>query len=153
MSQQLKHREAARRWARENPERYRANQLRWKRARRREYDVARYQNDENARIAHLLRACIHTALKRRKSGRDWRADAKLGAILGCSKPELIAHIEAQFLPGMAWSNYGRKGWEIDHAKPCAGFDLTRHNQVLLCFHYTNLRPLWRADNNRRARKD
>jgi hypothetical protein len=147
-----RHRANAKRWAQENPERYRANQERWKRDNR-DYSTKRYQNDERQRVTTLLRACIHTALTRRASGRDWRADARIGAILGCSKPDLIAHIEAQFLPGMSWSNYGRKGWEIDHIKPCASFDLTQHDQVLLCFHYTNLRPLWRADNQRRPRKE
>jgi hypothetical protein len=38
-------------------------------------------------------------------------------------------------------------------RQCASFDLTQHDQVLLCFHYSNLRPLWRPDNNRRPRKE
>ena len=149
-----RHRANAKRWAQRNAERYRANQEQWRRTHRKDYDQERYHTDEQARVAIVLRACIHSALTRWRNG-DWRKDGrtKIGAILGCSKPQLIAHIEAQFLPGMSWSNYGRKGWEIDHIKPCASFDLTQHDQVLFCFHYTNLRPLWRADNNRRARKD
>jgi Prasinovirus endonuclease VII len=124
-----------------DPERYNA------------YARFRHAENENARIADRLRSAINSALRLCKSGRDWRQGAKLRAIVGCSKPDLIAHIEAQFLPGMSWSNYGRKGWELDHLKQCASFDLTQHDQVLLCFHYTNLRPLWRADNNRRPRKE
>ena len=146
------HRANAKRWAQENPERYRANQERWKQDNR-DYGIKRYQTDEHTRIATVLRACINSALKSPKS--EWRNDSrnKIAAILGCSKPDLIAHIEAQFLPGMSWANYGRKGWEIDHIKQCASFDLTQHDQVLLCFHYSNLRPLWRPDNNRRPRKE
>jgi hypothetical protein len=53
---------------------------------------------------------------------------------------------------MSWENYGRKGWEIDHVRPCASFDLTRHEEVLACFHYTNLRPLWSVDNKRKGRR-
>jgi hypothetical protein len=116
------------------------------------YSRDRYRTVEHVRIADVLRSGLRSALKRHKTGKDWRSDAKTGAIVGCSKPDLIAHIEAQFLPGMSWSNYGRKGWEMDHIKPCASFDLTQHDQVLLCFHYTNLRPLWRLDNQRRPRK-
>lgn len=123
------------------------------RERRRANAERLYYESESFRIGFLLRCNLHRAITRHKSGRDWRPDAKLRAILDCSKPDLIAHIEAQFLPGMSWANYGRKGWEIDHIKPCASFDLTQHDQVLLCFHYTNLRPLWRLDNLRRPRKE
>ena len=115
--------------------------------------MRRYGTDENFRIAAVLRATLRNALIYRRRGVDWKAGAKFGGIVGCSKLDLIAHIEAQFLPGMSWTNYGRKGWEIDHIKPCASFDLTKHEQVLLCYHYSNLRPLWRADNQRKGYRD
>lgn len=121
--------------------------------RRRSLRLQRYATDENYRITALLRGTLRKALINRRRGTDWRARAYIGAIVQCSKLLLIAHIEAQFLPGMSWSNYGRKGWEIDHIKPCASFDLTQHDQVLLCFHYTNLRPLWRADNLRKGNRE
>jgi hypothetical protein len=105
------------------------------------------------RIGFNLRRNLHQALKVRASGRDWRSDAKLKSIIGCSKAELIAHIERQFQPGMSWDNYGRGGWEMDHIKPCASFDLTDHEQVSRCFHYTNLRPLWQSANVRRLRRE
>lgn len=110
-----------------------------------------YWSDDNVRIRDNLRHRIYSALTHRKSRRDW--DEAVRGIASCSKPELVAHIEAQFLPGMTWDNYGRKGWEIDHIKPCVTFNLTDHTQVLACFHYTNLRPLWRSDNQRRPRKE
>jgi hypothetical protein len=147
-----RHLARAQRWQARNEGYQSAYNKRW-RERHPDYKRDRYNTDENVRIRALLCCNLHRAIKRHESGRDWRADAKLGAILGCSKPDLIAHIEAQFLPGMSWANYGRKGWEIDHIKPCASFDLTQHDQVLLCFHYTNLRPLWRLDNLRRPRKE
>ena len=67
-------------------------------------------------------------------------------LTGCTGRELVAHLEAQFLPGMAWENYGIDGWHIDHIRPCASFDLTDPEQQKQCFHYTNLQPLWAADN-------
>ena len=47
---------------------------------------------------------------------------------------------------MAWENKGLHGWETDHIKPLAAFDLTDPAQVAAACHYTNLQPLWRRDN-------
>ena len=152
------HREYMRRYRKiaANAEKDRARQKRWIEANRQHlaaYKRERLATDENFRIRTQLAKALHVALTKRTSGHDWRPEAKLRSIVGCSKPDLTSHIEAQFLPGMSWSNYGRKGWEIDHIIPCANFDLAIHDQVLACFHYANLRPLWRADNNRRPRKE
>jgi len=68
------------------------------------------------------------------------------ALIGCSLPELRAHLEALFLPGMTWEKYGFRGWHVDHIRPCASFDLTDPAQQRACFHYTNLQPLWAKDN-------
>jgi hypothetical protein len=47
---------------------------------------------------------------------------------------------------MSWDNYGFRGWHIDHKKPCALFDLSLPEQQRECFHFSNLQPLWAADN-------
>jgi hypothetical protein len=67
-------------------------------------------------------------------------------LTGCTGKELVGYLEAQFKPGMTWDNYGIDGWHIDHIRPCASFDLTDPEQQKQCFHYTNLQPLWAADN-------
>lgn len=67
-------------------------------------------------------------------------------LLGCSIPKLKAHLESLFTDDMSWDNYGRDGWHIDHIQPCKDFNLTIFTNQLLCFHYTNLRPLWAKDN-------
>ena len=41
---------------------------------------------------------------------------------------------------------GLKKWHIDHIIPVARFDLTDAEQQRRCFHYSNLQPLWAADN-------
>lgn len=64
--------------------------------------------------------------------------------LGCTPADLVAHLEAQFQPGMTWENRGE--WHIDHIRPLASFDLTDREQVRAASHYTNLQPLWAADN-------
>ena len=70
-------------------------------------------------------------------------------LLGCTIDELMLHLESQFTDGMSWEN--RHLWHIDHIRPCSSFDLTDAEQQRQCFHYTNLQPLWAADN--RAKSD
>jgi hypothetical protein len=71
-------------------------------------------------------------------------------LIGCTGQQLVAHLEAQFLPGMNWDNYGLFGWHVDHIRPCASFDFSDPEQQRQCFHYTNLQPLWAADNLRKS---
>ncbi len=67
-------------------------------------------------------------------------------MLGCSVDECIKHIESQFKEGMSWDNHGRKGWHVDHIKPCCDYNLGLVEDLKKCFHYTNLQPLWWWEN-------
>jgi hypothetical protein len=69
-------------------------------------------------------------------------------LLGCSIEEVWNHLESKFKSGMTKENHGL--WHIDHIKPCASFDLTDPEQQAICFHYTNLQPLWAVDNRRKG---
>jgi len=73
--------------------------------------------------------------------------------LGCSIDEFKKHLECQFLGEMSWDNYGKGDgkWNIDHIKPLNTFDLSDRDQFLQACHYTNMRPLWHADNIKRPR--
>jgi hypothetical protein len=73
-------------------------------------------------------------------------------LIGCSSKELESYLENQFTEGMTWENYGYYGWHIDHIKPCSSFDLTDPEQQKLCFHYSNLQPLWAKDNIKKSNK-
>ena len=99
-----------------------------------------YQNDVHFKIRQNLSTRIRIAL-----GSSSKAE-NTANLLGCSINELRAHLERQFTVGMTWDNYGVEGWHIDHRKPCASFDLTIPEQQKICFHYTNLQPLWARDN-------
>lgn len=82
-----------------------------------------------------------------------RGNSKIGKtveLLGCTIPELRQYLESLFEPNMSWDNYG--AWHIDHIRPCASFDLTDPEQQKLCFHYTNLQPLWAEDNLKKGKK-
>ena len=78
-------------------------------------------------------------------------DQSVLRIIGCTVPELNAHIEAQFKRGMSWENYGSV-WHVDHIVPCSYFDLNRHDEQRRCFNFTNLRPLWAEQNIREGNR-
>src|SRR3990167_447343 len=115
----------------------------------RKYRRKCYDSDIQFRIENVLRNRFARVLKGKtklcSSIRD----------LGCTKAELMVHIENQFLPGMAWENYGRgkSMWSIDNIIPFYTVDLTDREQVLKVCHYTNLRPLWQIDNIKRYHKE
>lgn len=67
-------------------------------------------------------------------------------LVGCTLPELKAHLESSFAPGMGWGNWGRRGWHVDHVRPLVSFDLTQQEEVRKAMHYSNLQPLWAVDN-------
>lgn len=69
-------------------------------------------------------------------------------LVGCSWEHLKLYLEERFSEGMSWDNYGK--WHIDHIKPCCSFDLTDLEQQKICFHYTNLQPLWAMDNLKKS---
>jgi hypothetical protein len=83
---------------------------------------------------------MHAAIK----GKGLLKSGKSVWLLGCTIPELRAHLQSQFKQGMSWENAGE--WEIDHIRPCASFDLSIPEQQQQCFHFSNLQPLWKADN-------
>lgn len=119
-------------------ERYKLNQKR--RQWFRDYIRKRRAQDSNFSIALSLRRRLHHVLRgERKTGPTL-------TLIGCSLDQLRAHLQSQFQPGMAWNNYGQKGWHIDHIRPCASFDLTDPEQQRQCFDYTNLQPLWEHEN-------
>ena len=114
----------------------------------RSWEKEQYQSNTEYRLKHNLRARVGSALRAQKAGKNW----SLLDIVGCSTPELMAHLESQFLPGMTWDNWAHDGWHIDHIRPCASFDLTKPEQQKQCFHFSNLQPLWAGDNMRKSAK-
>lgn len=74
---------------------------------------------------------------------------KIGDVMmyvGCSKEELIKHIESQFTDVMNWSNHAQYGWHIDHIIPLSSFDLSVEENIFRAMNYKNLRPLWWREN-------
>jgi hypothetical protein len=102
------------------------------------------KTDINFKIKHYLRTRLRHALKNnQKSGH-------LLELLGCSIKFLKMYLEVQFTDGMTWNNYGK--WHVDHIRPCASFNLSNPKSQQECFHYTNLQPLWKIDNQSKGDK-
>ncbi len=73
-------------------------------------------------------------------------------LLGCSKQEFIAYFKSKMKPDMTWEAVIHGRIHIDHIKPCCSFDLTNPAERAVCFHYTNLQPLWAVDNLKKGAK-
>jgi hypothetical protein len=140
-------REAARRWRERNPDKVRASRKRTRENNRkssRRYERERMKNNPLAAIAK--RARVRTAGAIRDAG--YRKMSRTADILGCCWETLMFHLESKFVDGMSWDNRSR--WHIDHIMPLASAK-TEEELVALC-HYTNLQPLWAAENLRKSDK-
>ena len=96
--------------------------------------------DPGVRLIANLRRRLSDAVREQGTA---KVDATID-LIGCSSAQLRDYLEARFLPGMTWANYGL--WHVDHVKPVAAFNLKDEHQQRECFHWTNLQPLWWADN-------
>ena len=112
----------------------------------REYVHARRMRDPVIRINYNLRTRFCKAVSRTSKC------SSVVTLLGCSTADFKVYLESLFLSGMSWDNYGPKGWHIDHIRPCASFNLMEPEEQRVCFHYTNMQPLWAVDNQRKSNK-
>lgn len=134
----LKRLERMKRWRAENKGRLRE----WHRKR----DKERRATDRGYRLNRSLRARLHKYLKAAILKKQWRTSE----LIGCDNTELKNHIEAQFIPGMTWENYG--DWHIDHRIPLSRFDLSKPEQQKSACHFSNLQPLWAEENMKKSNK-
>ncbi len=131
-------------WRRKNMERVRELHRAWVNKNRDKHNARerhRHATDLVFRLGKNLRCRIRGALRSTSAKRH----ARTAQLVGCEIAFLVTHLSARFKPGMTWENYGSV-WEIDHRKPCSSFDLTRTEEQLACFHYSNLQPLYVAEN-------
>jgi hypothetical protein len=144
---------AYRQWCESNPEK--VSQLRAAdrkkngaaRGRRRKparnlYEKLRYKTDPSYQIQKRLRASLWQSLRRTEASKA----LSVVALVGCSIEALREHLENQFLPGMTWC----REVEIDHIRPVSSFDLTNLEEQRQCFHWSNLRPMWKAENRKKG---
>ncbi len=96
-------------------------------------------------LAWRIRRRYWQAMKR--AGLSERMECPL-SLLGCSLPELVAFIESKFPVFMTWENYDR--WHLDHIRPVVSFRMNDPEDRKVCFHHSNLQPLWAKDNLRKS---
>jgi hypothetical protein len=141
----------SKKWVKNNQNKVKKNRRLWYEKNKKEilqkalqYKKHRYKTDLSYKLLCSLRRRLHRTVDGKSKN---NSTIKL---LGCSIEELKIHLEKQFTNGMSWKNYGK--WHIDHIKPCASFDLSLENEQKLCFHFTNLQPLWAKDNIKKSDK-
>ena len=93
----------------------------------------------SGRLRKTVMNRIWSAMKRQRVN-----DVGSFSMVGCSVEFLRRYIEAKFEAGMTWDNYGE--WHVDHIRPCASFDLSDKEQVIQCFNWRNLQPMWASKN-------
>ena len=110
------------------------------------YDRERHRNNPHIRLLANMRSGLYKCLKG-KSKTSHTLD-----YVGKTSEDLMSYLELQFTEGMSRENYGE--WHLDHIRPLASFEFDKHKEgsaefeALLgeAWHYTNLQPLWAADN-------
>lgn len=113
-------------------------------ARNYEYYLMKMDTDPTYKLTQYMRSRVRNAINLNAgTKRDRTFD-----LVGCTAAELRLKLEAKFTEGMTWDNYGE--WHVDHIKPCASFDMALDSEQKLCFHYSNLQPLWAEDNIRKS---
>jgi hypothetical protein len=102
------------------------------------YATHKRKTDVNWRLRLNLRNRVYLVLK------GYSKSAHTMELIGCTIAELWKHLESKFKPWMTRENYGL--WHVDHIKACAKFNLADPAQQRICFHWSNLQPLWAHDN-------
>lgn len=114
-------------------------QARWRREQRR--------NDPMAALTDRIRRGINGSIQKgAKRRRGWEA------LVGYTLQDLATHLERQFTKGMSWEN--RAKWHIDHIRPLSSFSFTSPDDPGFreAWALTNLRPLWKPENEKKQAK-
>lgn len=105
------------------------------------YMAARRRSDPVFALTQNCRGRVWSALMKYKLTKSKRTFE----LIGCTPQFMRDFLEAQFVRGMTWENYGTF-WEIDHIIPLASFDLADTEAQERAFHYSNCRPLEKLEN-------
>jgi len=111
----------------------------------------RYHNDIRYNLDMKLRSQFYDAFRRRNMIKN-RIIGHIENLIGCSMEVFCKYFEQKLRPGMTWENFGYYGWHIDHVIPISAFDLTNIEEQKKCWHYTNLQPLWREENQQKSNR-
>lgn len=107
--------------------------------------VSKMENRISRRVSFQVWYSLRLVLDKsnKKNGRHWQD------LVGWSVEQLMPHLEAKFVDGMTWDNYGgESGWQIDHITPKTWFNIQAvgDDEFKKCWALENLQPKWLADN-------
>ena len=127
-----KKRESAKKWRKQNPEYSK------------EYQKNRLQSDPIYKMITNIRNRISQYCRVIKLNKTTKTKDMLGIdLLGFQ-----LYMESKFQEGMNWDNYGK--WHVDHIKPISL--ATTEQEIIELNRYTNLQPLWAAENLKKSNK-
>ncbi|MCK9428915.1 MAG: hypothetical protein M0R17_02750 [Candidatus Omnitrophica bacterium] len=101
-----------------------------------ERNKTNWKNNDNYRIKSLLRHRLWLLVKK-----EYKKSSAL-KLLGISIENFKKYIISKFTEGMTWEKLMNGEIHIDHIVPCAVFNLKCSYHQKLCFHWSNLQPLW-----------
>lgn len=113
---------------------------------RNQYVRARRKVRRSSDVIYLLKERIRCRTRAAFNGCGFTKGCKTREMIGCSWEQFKQHIESKFTKGMRWSN--RHLWDIDHIIPLASGKT--EEELIRLSHFSNLRPLWRAENIRKS---
>lgn len=116
-----------------------ANKLPHRKASNRAYANNVKRKNPRERIRLAFSSQMRDRIKNKKHGMFRHLDYSL--------QDLMDHLEARFVPGMTFENYG-KVWHIDHIKPnrLFNYESQEDEDFKKCWALSNLQPLFAADN-------
>lgn len=133
----------------ENPEREKEDRKRWNQMNRDRINKRfneRYETNINFKLSQNLRTGCRRIVRN-----GCKKHCKTMDLLDCSVEFVREWLESQFTEDMTWDNHGSY-WQIDHFVPVAYFDLTKLEEQIKCFHWTNLQPLEKKRNRDKSSK-
>jgi len=138
----------------ENPEKKRESQNKYYAKNRekirvdhKKYMRQRVKQDPIFRLLHNMRTGLWSCL----SGKQ--KNSRTMQYVGMTPDELMDYLEGRFTGGMTRDNYGK--WHVDHIRPISSFDFAGpdiEGKLHMAWNYTNLQPLWAADNMSKGAK-
>jgi hypothetical protein len=142
-------------WKQRNPEKAKAHRAKWY-EKHKEINKVRYPRTDAMRLAKQVRKKqrkiedpVYAMAERLRNRlfivfklRGFKKQSRTEKMLGCTFKQFTKHIEKQFADGMSWDNRGE--WHLDHIIPLSCATTVEGLEKLS--RYTNIRPLWAADN-------
>ena len=111
---------------------------------------------KNKNSHYAIWEVIRKRFKKWLKNENYYSREDMEPILGCTRIFFKEYIANQFYSDpttgkkMSWDNHGK--WHIDHIVPLSSFDPKNETQIKYANHFTNMRPLWAAENLSKGKK-